>query len=354
MPQQPYMGQQPPGYPQAPWPQQGVPPQKGNSLKWLLVAIAVLLVIGVTIGATLLFTRGGDAPAAPSTSAAPGDIASADDTGPVSIITEEPTCQAYMGINNGIADLEGRGWGDERNSLGPASEWTSEQRELVQSVATGMRNAADQLVVLSKQTPNRLVREMYEQFIAYGRAYADSVPSYSPADNYLASVNVNIGSALFAMCNAITYGSTNRALGLASTSPPSGLASLGDPAEPQRFISSADPSCGPWIEQEQRFVVETSAWSRLDAAIPAAEWTPDQRASQQAVLPILASYGDEMEKLGRSSVNPVLEDFAVASAVYIDAYLTAGDTYVKADGWLSNVAFRLNNAVAAACDAPRS
>ncbi len=96
-PQQP-----PPGWQQGPWPQQpGPPPQKGNSVKWLLVAIAVLLVIGVTIGATLLFTRGGGGTGpTPTTSGAPSDIASANDTGPVAIITDEPTCNAVNDINN--------------------------------------------------------------------------------------------------------------------------------------------------------------------------------------------------------------------------------------------------------------
>jgi hypothetical protein len=199
-PQQPYTGQQPAGYPQAPWPQQGVPPQKGNNLKWLLVAIAVLLVIGVTIGATLLFTRGdGDTPPVPSTSAAPGDIASASDTGPVSIITEEPTCQTFNGINNALAGVEANGWSSQRSALGPASDWTPDQRAQVEAVATAMRNASDQSVALAKQTPNRVVRELYEQFIAYGRSYADNIDTYTPTDNHLASVNVSAGSAIIAI-----------------------------------------------------------------------------------------------------------------------------------------------------------
>ncbi|MCW2511124.1 MAG: hypothetical protein JWR11_166, partial [Mycobacterium sp.] len=56
-PQQP----PPPGWQQGGWSSQPAPPspQKGNSLKWLLIAVAVLLVIGISVGATLIFTRDG-------------------------------------------------------------------------------------------------------------------------------------------------------------------------------------------------------------------------------------------------------------------------------------------------------
>ncbi len=47
------------------------------------------------------------------------------------------------------------------------------------------------MVNLAKQTPHRVVRELYEQYIAYGRAYVDSIPTYMPADDVLADVNVS-------------------------------------------------------------------------------------------------------------------------------------------------------------------
>ena len=42
-----------------------------------------------------------------------------------------------------------------------------------------MRNAADQTVPLAKLTPHRVMRELYEQFIAYARAYSDAIPTYT-------------------------------------------------------------------------------------------------------------------------------------------------------------------------------
>jgi hypothetical protein len=54
-PQQP----PPPGWQQGTWAQPSPPPQKGNGVKWLLIAVAVLLVIAISVGVTLIFTRGG-------------------------------------------------------------------------------------------------------------------------------------------------------------------------------------------------------------------------------------------------------------------------------------------------------
>ena len=345
------MGQQSPGYPQAPWPQQGVPPQKDNNLKWLLVAIAVLLVIGVTIGATLLFTRGGDAPPAPSTSTAPGDIASADDTGPVSIITAEPTCNALSGINRVLADVQANGWGNQRGTLGPASSWTPDQRAQVEAVATSMRNAADQTVALAKQTPHRVMRELYEQFIAYGRAYADSVPTYAPGDNSLAGVNVSIGNTLQGICNAIANGSASRGFAADAAGAPREVVPAGNPEDPERFITTSDSTCTAWSSNDSAFLAGTNEWEKLDTSIPRSQWTPEQKAVQEAALPVFTTFSDNMEATGRQSKNPILEDFAVLGAVYLRSYVSAGESYTSSDSWLSYTALDLNNAVSAACRA---
>jgi hypothetical protein len=347
--------QQPPaGWQQGPLAQQpGPPPQKGNSVKWLLVAIAVLLVIGVTIGATLLFTRGGGGSGGPTptTSGAAGDIASANDTGPVAIITDESTCQALNGINSILADVQANGWSAGRAGLGPAASWTADQRTQVQAVTTAMSNAADQIVGLAKRTPHRVIRELYEQFIAYGRAYVDSVPNYVPTDNFLADVNVSIGNALLGVCDVIEYGSANRALALAPIGPPNGVAAVGDPGAQQRFVRKSDSTCLAWNTDESAFLAGTNDWEKLDSNIPGSQWTPEQRATQQAALPVMTTFANNMESTGRQSGNPVFEDFALLAASYLRAYVSAGDNYTSADSWLIYTTLRLNNAISSACKA---
>lgn len=348
-----YSGQQPPGFPQGPWPQQPPPPPKGNSTKWLLIAIALLLVVGVSIGATLLFTRdGGDGPSNPPTSGVPSDIASANDTGPVSIITEEPTCKAFTAINNSLGDVQRNGWSEQRASLGAAAEWTPEQRTQVEAVATALVNSADQMVALARQTPHRVVRELYEQFIAYARAYRDSIPEYTPADDALAQANVNASAAIYGICQSIDTGSASRSISIPpAPEPTSPVVAPSDLEDPQRFITEANQSCDDWDERLVEVRAGTADWDKLDSAIPASQWTPERRAAEQSVQPILAKFADDMEAAGRSSGNPTFEDFASTAAIYFRAYLAVGDSYTGADSWLSYVPFRLANVISGACRA---
>ena len=51
------------------------------------------------------------------------------------------------------------------------------------------------------------MRELYEQFIAYSRAYADRIPMYTPPDDDLALVSTTTGNSIGDVCAAISYGS---------------------------------------------------------------------------------------------------------------------------------------------------
>ncbi|MFC7674054.1 hypothetical protein ACFQWH_13280 [Mycolicibacterium sp. GCM10028919] len=315
-----------------------------------MVAIAVLLVIGVTIGATLLFTRDGDGPSTPPTSDVPSDIASANDTGPVSIITEEPTCEAYTGINDAVANVQKNGWGDIRGSLGPSPEWTADDRRRTEEVVTVLRNSADQAVALAKQTPHRVVRELYEQFVAYARAYINSIPTYTPAADQLATANVAAGNALMAICNAVEFGSADRSLAVEPARPPTEVVPISDPGNPSLFMERANAICPEWLGVDTRFRADTAAWQAMDSSVDAARWTPEQRQTQLLALPRLQSLATEISSLGRDSGNAILEDFAETAALYLRAYVSTGDTYVAADSFLTATAFRIRNIVSAACE----
>lgn len=345
---QPYPGQYPPDSRRSGnW----GPPSGGNG-RWLLVAIAILLIVGVSIGATILFTRDGEgSPSGPETSGTASDVRSADDTGPIAILTDDPTCTAFTGINNGLADVQGSGWGDQRAVLGPRDEWTPEQLAQVESVATAMRNAADRVVALTKQTPHRLMRELYEQFIAYGRAYADSVPQYQPQNDGLASANVNATSMIVGICKAISNGAAGEALAVAAADPPTALAGIDDPAALSTFIESPEPSCSTFKRLSDQFNQNTVDWQAVDTNLDASQWTPEQRAAHQRALPYFSSWATDLETAGRGSGNPVLEDFAVAASLYLRSFVATGDNYSSADSWLSYVGFKSNQLILGACRA---
>ena len=183
----------PPPWPgQQSWPQQpGPPPQNGSGLKWLLIGVGLLLVVAITIGATLLFTRGSGsgtstATSAPPTSGTASDIASANDTGPVAIITAEPTCHAWSADPHGPFKCSNASGWTQRDESAPASAWTPEQRAQIAAVADAMQQRRRSSGATWRSRPlTEWSANSTNKFIAYGRAYADSIPTYTPPTTFL-------------------------------------------------------------------------------------------------------------------------------------------------------------------------
>ncbi|WP_235009651.1 hypothetical protein [Mycobacterium sp. 3519A] len=308
----------------------------------MTVAVTVL-VVGKNSG-------GGESPT--PTNGNGSEFASANDKGPVGIITEDPTCDAWGRVSQEYsAATKAANW-SKRDSAIPASAWTTDQRSMYEDVANAMTSAGDQTVNLTKLTPHRVMRELYQQFIAYGKGFANSVPNYSPQDDNLAVVTDSLTSALSAICSAINYRSAPTVAPLiASAEPPSTLSHLDKSAEPKRFLTSPNGVCAEWGVEMDSFSKSTAEWRAIDPSIPAANWTPEQRAVNDAVVPELMSDADTLEQLGRRSQNAIFEDIAVLLAQYQRGFAKAIPTYTSSDNYLSNVATYLAQAVNWACKA---
>src|SRR6476646_3726159 len=152
---QPPTGRQPASAPQ--WGSPPGPPQRrGGKGKWIFGGIALLAVIAVTVVITVLVVgkdSGGGSPT--PTNGNESDFASANDKGPVGIITEDPTCAAFNRIANAFTAAETKAGWPNRDSSIPATAWTADQRSMYEAVSSAMRNAADQTVNLVKVTPHR-------------------------------------------------------------------------------------------------------------------------------------------------------------------------------------------------------
>lgn len=343
-PQQPQWGQQP-------W-NPGPPPKKrGNGWKWALGAVALLTVIGVTAAVTISVTSGDGDGGDPTRTGETYGLASADDTGPANIITEDPSCAAWIPINDTFADITKRGW-NRRDPAIPATQWTPEQRALYADVGEAARKAADQTVPLAKLTPHRLMRELYEQFIAYARAYSALIPTYSPRDDHVSGAVITLSGALTFVCSAIDWQSAQARSPLIPAPPaPSELAPLSDPTDPERFLITADPTCPEWGKLLDEFDANTKEWQRLDPNIPAGKWTLEQRGVIDAVIPVMVKLADEIQDVGSRSENPILRDFAVFAAQYRRAYAAALPTYTAADSYLATASLRVTSTLYEACEA---
>jgi hypothetical protein len=330
-------------------------PNGNMNLKWALGGVAAVAILATIVAAVLLFGDGGsggpkgggvDSDPEPTTG-----VASAKDTGRISVITEDPSCSAWTSINNELAN-GGQGLWNDRDPTVPASAWNPRQRAQFVAAGQSMRSAAAQAAGLVKLTPHRVMRELYQQFIAYARAYSERIPKYTPADNNLAGAANSASSALGSICAAISDGSAAARGPLVPPSPPpSDIAPVGNVANPQPLLTSDNSACPDWQSAVDQFGKQTSAWQRLDPNIPSIYWNKEQRAINYAVGPVMNSYAGKLEQLGRQSDNAIWQDLANLSAQYRRAFVTALPTYTPTDNHLANAANFTSLIVLGACSA---
>jgi hypothetical protein len=317
-----------------------------------LGGLAVIVVIALAVVITVLVVRPAGGGPAPTPTNGHSDFASAGDDGPVAIITDDLTCAAWNKINTALFDAEQQAKWTERDASVPASEWTPQQRTTFETVGNAMTRVADQSVGLAKATPHRVMRELYEQLIAYARAFAERVPKFTEPDNELARVVDSVASVFANVCGAISYSSAAAQAPLLSPAPPpSRVASPESLEEPQRLLTEADPVCNEWTSTVDRFFDDTIAWQAISGDIPAAQWTPEQKAVNDAVAPVMSTFADRLEELARRSENPGIQDFGLLAAQYQRAYVQALPTYTSADSFLAAAASTLAETVEKACKA---
>ncbi|HXY66399.1 MAG TPA: hypothetical protein VEI45_19080 [Mycobacterium sp.] len=329
-------------------------PDDNKNLKWAMGAVGAVAVLATIVAVVLLFGGGGSgAPkgAQQDNGSAQDGVASAKDTGPVTVITDDPSCAAWTSINNELANSGAGLWNDRDRSV-PASAWTPKLRAQFIAAAQSMRGAAAQAVGLVKLTPHRVMRELYQQFIAYARAYAERVPKYTPADNNLAGAANSASSALGAICAAVIDGpAAARGPLVPPSAPPSDIAPVGNPVNPQPFLTTTNQVCDDWKLALDRFGKQTNAWQKLDPNIPAIYWNREQRAVNYAVAPVMNTYASKLEQLGRQSDNAIWQDFANLAAQYRRAFVVSLPTYTPTDNHLANAANYASTTILGACAA---
>lgn len=356
-PGQPVPGQPGPGGqwgPQQPWPAP-VPPKKSGVAKWAIGAVSLVAVIAVTAVVAVSCTKNSSDSNGGSggggTSAAPSDVASANDKGPVGIITEDPSCAPWGPITNTLSDIEGKGWLSRDASI-PLGSWTPEARAQYEAVGKAMRNAADQAVPLAKRTPHRVMRELYGQFVAYSRAYADSLLTYTAIDDNLARAGATAGNAITDICAAISQGSAAARAALApALASPVSTAPIGDVANPQRMLDAPDKICSDLIATIDQ-LSESPAfknWLNTDPAVPVGNWSPEQQATTEAVKPVMSANADSLEKLALRSSNPIVQDIVLLGSLYQRTYVQALPTYQSSDQYINGAGQRAPAIVRAAC-----
>ncbi|WP_307787497.1 hypothetical protein [Mycolicibacterium sp. S2-37] len=311
------------------------------------------LVVALAVTITVLVVRpDSEGPSANPPNGTDSEFASANDTGPVNIITEDPTCDAWGRVGRDYAGNLSRVNWDARDRSLPATAWTAQQKSMYAAADAAMASASSQAEVLSTQTPHRVMRELYLQFEAYTSEFSRRIAGYVPEDDDLVAVSDAIGSALSNICSSVDFGSAKSfAPRVPAPEAPTTISELKAGEPTQIFIDQPTPVCQQWETAAQKFSDETAAWLAIDPGIPAADWTPQQRSINDAVVPVMSESANELEALSRESANSVLEDFGVLAAQYRRAFALAVPSYTPADGFLSQSAAFLVKSVVWACKA---
>ena len=361
-------GTQPPagdGHPGAPpqwgpqhqWaanPQPG-PGRGGGKTKWILGGLVVALAIALAVVITVVLVRpdnnSDNTPNDGATDVATSEFASANDTGPITIITKDPTCAAWTPIVNTLAGTSKKNGWSERDPSTPASAWSPGQRGQYQETGKAMRAAADQTTPLISSATHRVMRQLFEQFIAYTRAFTDAIPTYTERDNTLARTATQAGNTLTAICDAITSGSAAARAPLVSAGPAPLNVAPNDARDPKRFLASPNPICSEWVAAADKYESDITDWQRgTDVNIPVDQWTPEQKMLSDNAIPAMRESADALEALGQRSDNPVFQDFAQLAAQYRRAYIQAMPTYSAADRHLYDVGIFPVGMIRRACE----
>lgn len=275
----------------------------------------------------------GGASGGATSSAAPSDVASANDKDPVAIITDDPSCAPWGPITTTLADIENNGWLD-RNPAIPAAGWSPQAKAQYEAVGAAMRKAADQTVPLAKMTPHRVMRELYSQFIAYSRAYPDSLATYQPKDDFLGRAGSTASLVLTDICDSIKSGSAAaRASLIPKPKAPTSFAPIGDLANPKPIFDTPDAVCANLSPTLQQLLAnpDFKNWVNTDANIPGSKWSNEQRSLTTIVFAVMSSTALAIEKLAAESTNPMVQDFLLLGVQYRRTYIATEPNYLPND-----------------------
>lgn len=325
------------------------PPRRRSRRKWALAGVALVLVTVAAVVAALTLARPqpDGHPTAATTTAPVGNWASANDTGPVTLVTEDPTCRAWTPIGQALVSSPIEGWdashpGQPHPLKTPGNTWTPEQRKVMQATANAYRTAAVKSAALARTTPHRVMREFYEQFIAYARAFADIIGDRFVPTNGTGATAESAYNALISICSTVDTGAAKARSALVAAPPaPKQTAPPQDPANPQRFLTTADLSnCGELISKFKAFKSNPTVldWAKNGSTLPADLWSPEQRALADTVAALMLRLADDTEQIAGRSNNPVVQDFAIFAAQYQRAFAKALPTYGARDAELDGAA----------------
>lgn len=323
-------------------------------LKWVLIATVVIVIVAVTaVVITVVKSEGSSTGDSETVSAAPSDVASAGDKEPVSIVIEDASCDAQIPIfKNFYEGIKASGYDDMDRTV-PASLWSPEERRSASEAKRVTAATIAQMGPLVKLTTHRVMRELYEQTMAYWQAWIDKVPTYVGSDDAYWAAGNSGERAIIKMCEALRYKPAQARSFLADPPIPPKSFSEVTSATPQPFLAGGADQCGEYTATMAGYYDDPviDQWLKIDYKIVASGWDSNQRQLTEKAGDILIKLAHKLSNLGSDSGNPVMADFTAMGAQYLTAYAHALPSYTPNDNYLLNAGLALVRLVNFGCKA---
>ena len=112
-----------------------------------------------------------------------------------------------------------------------------------------------------------------------------------------------------------------------------------------------DPVCAEWNPIATEYATKQEAWGKTDPNVPASQWSPEERALNIDIVPVLRAQAIDMRHLAAKATDPVLRTVMLEQASYEDAYADRLPDYQPADKALWEATVRFSSAVNSMCTA---
>ncbi|MCH9730018.1 MAG: hypothetical protein K0U84_10155 [Actinomycetia bacterium] len=256
---------------------------------------------------------------------------------------KDPVCDEWLNYTDELSQAAEQ-WTALDRSV-PATKWTPEHREIYVAVREAMTTAADQFESILPEARNVLLQELIAQTIVYLRAYVERIPEYVESDSLIAGVAAKFSNAVTGMCEMQPQ---LRASGSAEKTMRS---SVPEPAALTPFMADENPACPKFLELITRQKTYLSAWAKVDSTLPAEQWTPAQRALNNAAREVMLRDAKDIRAIAEVAEGTIMADLLVARAAYMQAYAEIIPTYMPNDKFLWSTGTSIGGGLAAACEA---
>ncbi|MEN4476595.1 hypothetical protein [Mycolicibacterium cosmeticum] len=114
---------------------------------------------------------------------------------------------------------------------------------------------------------------------------------------------------------------------------------------------SPDPVCAEWNPIATDYATKQAAWAKTDPNVPASDWTPEDRALNLGIVPVLRAQVADMRRLAGKAEDPILKGLMLQQAAYEEVYAERLPNYQPSDQKLWQATVHFSSAVNSMCTA---